>query len=127
MTPETPRKKNKFAAAARGIWIVILSRDMLPHVIMACLATSAGFVFRISPDEWCLQFICIGCVIGAEAVNSAIETLCNRITPEYDEYVRNVKDIAAGAVLILSIAAAIAGLIIYIPKIIALFGPPERA
>ena len=44
-------------------------------------------------------------MISAEAVNTALETLCNRVTTEADETIRIVKDIAAGAVLISAVAA----------------------
>jgi diacylglycerol kinase len=59
-------------------------------------------------------------VIGLEMVNSAIEKTCDRITREKDDYVRYVKDMAAGAVLWGSIGAAVVGGIIFVPKIINL-------
>ena len=40
------------------------------------------------------------------------------MTQEYDEAIKRTKDLASGAVLILAIAAAIIGCIIFIPKIV---------
>ena len=60
----------------------------------------------------------IGMVLAAEAVNSAVEALADRVTQEYDEAIKRTKDLASGAVLILAIAAAIIGCIIFIPKIV---------
>ena len=65
--------------------------------------------------------LCIGAVLAAESFNSAIETLSDRVSSSYDEAVKRTKDIAAGAVLLSAIAAATAGLIIFVPKIINLF------
>ena len=62
----------------------------------------------------------IGMVLAAEAVNSSIEALCDLVSPGYNEAIKKAKDLAAGAVLILAIAAATVGLIIFIPKILAL-------
>ena len=55
-------------------------------------------------------------VLAAEAVNSSIEALADLISPDYNEAIKRTKDLAAGAVLILAIAAAIVGLLIFIPK-----------
>ena len=65
--------------------------------------------------------MCIGGVLMAEAFNTAIETLADRISPEYDDMIGRAKDIAAGAVLIMVFAAVIAGLIIFLPKFIEFF------
>lgn len=59
-------------------------------------------------------------VISAEAVNSAIEFLADRISVEHHPLLKNAKDVAAAAVLIFAIAAAAVGAIIFIPKIITL-------
>jgi len=40
------------------------------------------------------------------------------IQPEFDEKIGFIKDISAGAVMLVSMAATIVGLIIYVPKII---------
>ncbi len=59
-------------------------------------------------------------VLCAEALNSAIERLCDVVQPELDERIRDIKDIAAGAVLISAIGALVAGLLIFGPKIFSL-------
>lgn len=56
-------------------------------------------------------------VLSAEAVNSAIEALADRVSPAYDEAIKRTKDLAAGAVLLLAIASAVVGLIIFLPKL----------
>lgn len=90
------------------------------HAVAAIAAVTAGFILRISAVEWCMIIICIGSVIAAEAVNSAVEFLADRISEEYHPLIKQAKDVAAAAVLILAIAAAAVGAIIFIPKIIAI-------
>lgn len=59
--------------------------------------------------------------ISAEAVNSSIEALADLVSPEYNEAIKRTKDLAAGAVLLMAIAAAIVGFVIFIPKIATIF------
>jgi diacylglycerol kinase (ATP) len=55
--------------------------------------------------------------MGVEGVNTAIEKLSDYVQPEHDPRIGRIKDISAGAVMIVSLLASIIGLIIYIPKI----------
>lgn len=87
---------------------------------MAVIAITLGFVLCIAAWEWVAVALCIGAVLAAEAFNSAVEALADRVSPGYDEAVKRTKDLAAGAVLLLAIAAVAVGLIIFLPKIIAL-------
>lgn len=91
------------------------------HLGAMTAAIAAGILFGITATEWALVAICIGGVLAAEAVNSAVEALADRITREQDPEIGRAKDLAAGAVLLTAIGAAVVGLIIFIPYIIALF------
>ncbi len=65
--------------------------------------------------EWVAIILCIGMVLATELINTAIERLVDLISPDRNPIAGQIKDIAAGAVLICAIAAAIVGLIIFIP------------
>ena len=80
-----------------------------------CVVT-AGCLTGLSVMEWIAVIFAIGMVLAAEAVNSSIEALADLVSPDYNEAIKRTKDLAAGAVLILAIAAAIVGLLIFIPK-----------
>ncbi|QXP58443.1 diacylglycerol kinase [Olleya sp. HaHaR_3_96] len=84
---------------------------------IAIIMTIGGFYYEISSTEWIMQCFAIGLVMSVEGVNTAIEAIADFIHPEHHEKIGFIKDIAAGAVFIASIAASIIGLIIYIPKI----------
>ena len=85
---------------------------------MTFVVLIAGFVLHISAMEWVAVALCIGGVLAAEAFNSAVEALADRVSPGYDEAVKHTKDLAAGAVLLMAMAAVAVGLIIFVPKII---------
>ena len=91
------------------------------HCIITVLVVILGFVLRISTAEWIGVALSIGLVISAETFNTAIERLADVVQPEQDSRIRDVKDLAAAAVLFCALAAAAVGLIIFLPKIFALF------
>ncbi|MBO7418605.1 MAG: diacylglycerol kinase family protein [Bacteroidaceae bacterium] len=91
------------------------------HLIAALVVIVAGFFFNITRAEWLAVVICIGMVITAELFNSAIERLVDMVSPQWQRMAGEVKDIAAGAVLVTAITSAIVGLIVFIPYLIALF------
>ena len=91
------------------------------HLIAAIIVLAAGFCFGISRTEWMVVMLCIGTVIAAELFNSAIERLVDMVSPEWKKTAGEVKDIAAGAVLLTAIAAAIVGIIVFLPYVITLF------
>ena len=88
---------------------------------MTIVVVLAGFLFKLSNVEWLAVVFAIGLVLAGEAINSAIERLSDVVQPEWDDRIRDVKDISAGAVLICAITAAIIGIIVFLPKLIMLF------
>ena len=86
--------------------------------VIALVVTIAGFYFNISNTEWIMQLFAIGMVMGIEGLNTAVEKLSDYVQPEQDPKIGLIKDISAGAVMVVSIIASIVGLIIYLPKII---------
>lgn len=120
----TLRKRLKsFKFAFNGIRLLIThEHNAWIHCFAAICVIIAGVAFGISTTEWIAVTFAIGTVLAAEAVNSSIEAIADLVSPGYNEAIKRTKDLAAGAVLILAIGAAIVGLIIFVPKIIAAFG-----
>jgi len=85
--------------------------------VIAIIVTVAGFYYSISNTEWIMQCFAIGMVMSIEGLNTAVEEVANFIHPNHHPKIGIIKDVAAGAVFIASIAASIIGLIIYFPKI----------
>lgn len=91
------------------------------HFIAAIAVVIAGFLFSITKLEWCVVLMCVGGVFMAEAFNTAIEKLCDKVSPKQDPLIKIAKDVAAGAVLLFVISSIIVGLIIFLPHIILFF------
>ncbi len=91
------------------------------HLTAMVCVVAAGFLFSISPLEWVAVVFAIGLVFSGEIINSAIEDLSDVVCPDRDERIGKVKDLAAAAVLVSALTALAIGLIIFLPKIIALF------
>lgn len=110
-----------FTYAFQG-WKVLISQEHNAriHLVAAFIAVTAGIVLKISSLEWIIVVLAIGLVLAAEAFNSALEYLCNFVSPQYHELIKKIKDLSALAVLFIACAAFVSGLIIFLPKIICL-------
>jgi diacylglycerol kinase (ATP) len=86
--------------------------------VAAVAAVTLGFLFGITPGEWTAVVIVIAMVFSAEAVNSAIERTADFVKAERDDRNRDIKDLAAGAVLVCAVGAAVVGVIIFLPYLI---------
>ncbi len=115
------RRCLSFKFAIRGIFISIKSQlNMKIHIIAAILAVLIGIYLEISNYEWLIIILVIGLVFSTEMINTSIEALVDLVSPAYNKSAEKVKDISAGAVLISAIIALIAGIIIFVPKILIL-------
>lgn len=111
-----------FKYAFRGIaYLFRNEHNAWLHGLAVVCVTVAGFLLDISATEWVAIVLVCGCVLAAEALNTAIERLADVVSPGYNEAIKRVKDLSAGGVLLVAVAAAIMGLIIFLPKIIRLF------
>lgn len=116
------KRLRSFKFAFNGIRLLIANEhNAWIHCFAAVCVLIAGAVFGLSRGEWIAVSFAIGSVLAAEAVNSSIEALADVVSPQYNEKIKRCKDLAAGAVLLTAMAAAAVGLIIFIPKLTALF------
>ncbi|MDR1938658.1 MAG: diacylglycerol kinase family protein [Tannerellaceae bacterium] len=110
-----------FKYAFRGVRLLLrYEHNARIHLAIGACTVIAGFFFRISGMEWMVVMLASGAVFAAEAFNSAIEKLADVVSPERSEAIRHVKDLASGAVLFTAIAAALAGLMIFLPRLFVL-------
>lgn len=85
------------------------------HVFVAvCVVIAAGY-FRVTSTEWALLILTIFFVLAMEAMNTALELLCDRVSTETHPLIKKSKDVAAGAVLLSAVSAVIIGIIIFSP------------
>ncbi|MBQ9046909.1 MAG: diacylglycerol kinase family protein [Solobacterium sp.] len=106
--------KEKFLPAFRGVIDGFRDRGIHTQYILALLAVTAGLLLKLSSTEWTAVVLSCGMVISSEILNTCVERICDMITGEFDERVKLIKDMAAGAVLVSSMAALITALIILV-------------
>jgi diacylglycerol kinase (ATP) len=115
-----------FVYAGRGIaTLFVRERNARVHLVAAIVVVVAGVFWRIEPWEWCAVAIAIAIVTAAEAFNTAIETLLDRLHPDRDSAVGQAKDLAAGGVLLAALGAAVVGVVIFGPRLWALMISPR--
>ena len=84
------------------------------------IAVLLGLLFRITTEEWLFVCVSVGLVLAAEALNTALEELCDMLKPMHDPHVKKIKDLAAAGVFLASCTAAIIGPCIFIPHLMVL-------
>lgn len=111
-----------FGYAWKGIRCVVGKEQNLNfHFIATVCVVVAGHFFHITRMEWIAVLLCIGMVIGSEMFNSAVERIVDLVSPQRHPLAGQVKDIAAGAVLVCALTAMTIGLIIFVPYLTRFF------
>jgi diacylglycerol kinase len=106
-----------FGYALEGLATIVRTQpNFWVHVAAACAALVLGVVVHLGPVELALIVLSIGLVLVVESVNTAIETMCDLISPGHDPLIKRAKDISAASVLIAAAAALVLGVL--------LLGPP---
>ena len=112
----TGRFKSMGFALRGAIKLITTEHSVMVQTFIGILMVFAGFYFHISHEEWLIQTLAIGLVLGIEGLNTAVEKVADFIHPEFHEKIGFIKDIAAGAVFFAAMTAIAVGLIIYVPK-----------
>lgn len=85
------------------------------------LAVVLGLVLHCDASEWGIIFIGAAVVFCAELMNTALETIVDLVSPEYDVLAGRAKDISAAAVYALSFLVGLAGVVVFITAGLRLF------
>jgi diacylglycerol kinase len=105
--------------ALRGIWIAFrYENNMFFHLAAAVAVVVVNYMLQVSQTEWLITLMLIGLAWTAEVFNTAIEKLADRVSKDHDPLIGQVKDLSAGAVLIICLFAVVCAVIIYLPYLI---------
>lgn len=107
-----------FLFALNGIRFAWAGNNFRIQIVFAVLIIILGLTVGISATEWLIVFIFIGLVLAFEILNTALEHLVDFVSPEFHRVAGKIKDLAAGAVLILALTSVIAGFIIFAPYLL---------
>ena len=122
-SPALPRKWSggllrSFRCAFSGIaHLLRTERNAQIHLVATVLVTALGAWLGLERGDWCWLVLAMAGVWVAEAFNTALEVLADRITNERDEAIRVAKDAAAGATLLATLAAVVIGLLVLGPPL----------
>ncbi len=115
------KRLNSFRYAFAGIADMVRTQaNVKIHLFATVLVIIAGCYFDLNRTEWCLVTLAFSSVLAAEAFNTALEYLTDLVSPGHHPLAGKAKDVAAGAVLLAAIGAAVVGLLVFLPKIMAL-------
>ena len=108
-----------FKHAIRGIGLMLRSQqNAWIHAMATVGVVVFGFLFGVTPGQWCWLVLAIMAVWMAEALNTALEFLADFASPEFHPLVKKAKDVAAGAVLISALGSVIIGLFVLGPYLL---------
>ncbi len=105
--------------AFKGAFLFITTEHSgMVQFALAILITIAGFYYKLSPTEWLFHTIAVTLVLAIEALNTAVEKLCDFVHDQHHNKIGFIKDISAGAVWFAAMGALVVELIIFLPKIL---------
>ena len=107
-----------FSHATDGIRLAARERNFKSELGFGVAAIVLGILFGITPTEWAVIAVCIGCVLGGECLNTALEALVDLVSPDFNKLAKTAKDCAAGAVLLSSVASLFVAAFIFLPKML---------
>lgn len=84
-------------------------RSFRTHVRFSVAALAALIVLRPAPQWWALVAVVVALVLALEMLNSALEGFIDLMHPGIHPEIKVIKDMAAGAVLVISMAAVVVG------------------
>jgi len=110
-----------FDYAIRGIvYALRTQRNMRWHFLVSALVFTAALALRVSGLELIALVFAVALVLTAELVNTAVETTVDLAVEGYDPLAAVAKDVAAGAVLIASVAAVAVGYVVFFSRVTSL-------
>lgn len=124
MNPWIDVRKNlrSFRYALAGIRdLFLLENNAKIHLLAAGAVLFVGFWLDLSRWEWAIILTQIGLVWMAEAFNTALEKLADVVSPGYHPQIKAVKDLSAGAVLLVVVVAVVVGLLILGNRIVDVY------
>ena len=112
-----------FRHAIRGVRVVFVQEQSFRIQVAVGIAVIIfASVFGFSRMEWVLALLLIGAVLVLEVINSLFERIVDTFKPRVHPVVKDMKDMMAAAVFIVSCIAAVIGCFLFWPHINYLLG-----
>ena len=122
--PSLMRTLRSFGFAGAGLtYLVRTQPNFRVHLAAAVSVVGTAIGVGTTAAELGVLVLAIGLVMVGEACNTAIEAVVDLASPTVHPLARIAKDVAAAGVLIAAMMAAVAGLVILGPRLLALVWP----
>ena len=109
-----PSVHKSFLNAFRGVFLLLRSERNFQLEFLAFLVNLfLIFYLKLSNIDTVLVLIVSFGVLSAEIFNTAIEKICDIVQPEFDKRIGFIKDISAGAVILMAIVSVVVGILVY--------------
>ncbi len=107
-----------FGYAFNGLQYLLQEPNAMIHLVATVLVVSAGVYVGLDKTDWVYIIIAISMVWVTEAINTAIERLCDFVSGGVQHpAIKIIKDVSAAAVLIAAMASVGIGLFVFIPYV----------
>ena len=109
---------NSFRHAFAGLATLVREQhNARIHLLATFLVVALGLWLELARADWIAVSLAVGLVWLAEAMNSALEYLCDAAVPDHHELIARAKDVAAAGVLISALIAVAVGLLVFLPHL----------
>jgi diacylglycerol kinase len=119
--PSLGRTLRSFGYAAAGLsYLVRTQPNFRVHLLATFSVVGTAVGVGATAIEIAVLMLAIGLVLVGEAFNTALEAVVDLASPALHPLARIAKDVAAAGVLLAAMTAAGVGLVVLVPRLIAL-------
>ncbi len=92
-------------------------RNTRIHLLVAGAVIVTGLWLGLTLTQWAVLVLTIGLVLASEMLNTVAETLVDLVSPGYHPLAKVIKDVTAGAVLLMAFFSVIVGMLVLGPPL----------
>ena len=120
---KSPSLLASFRFAFEGVLYAFRTqRNFKIHCAIALLVLAAGAGMGLTIEQWAILATVMGLVFQAELINTSIEAITDRASPDIHPLAKVAKDCAAAGVLVSALVAVVVGALIFAPALARLLG-----
>lgn len=109
-------RAQSFGHAFQGLGFMLRTQhNARLHAAATIIVILVAWFLRVRLEDWRWLTVAIVMVWVAESFNTAVEHVCDVVSPGYSESVKRAKDIAASAVLVCAAGAVLVGAVTFWP------------
>jgi len=119
--PRLRRVVRSFGYAFEGLSVMLRTQpNFLVHVAAAIVIIALGIAVGLTAAEFAVVVVTIAMVMIVECLNTALESVCDLVSPGIHPLVKRAKDVSAAAVLIAAAASVVIAVLIFAPHLLPL-------